>query len=64
MCIPAATASDNSGVPPTVTNDVGAQSKEFAVSSTPHEVKYTARDAAGLTATCTLQITVSGNNFS
>ncbi|CAH3025007.1 unnamed protein product [Porites evermanni] len=59
VCIPAATASDNSGVPPTVTNNVGAQSKEFAVSSTPHEVRYTARDAVGLTATCTLQITVS-----
>lgn len=59
VCIPKATASDNTGQQPTITNDVGAESKEFVVSSTPHEVKYTARDAAGLTATCTLQITVS-----
>lgn len=60
VCIPKASAVDNSGQPPTITNDAGAESKEFVVSSTPHEVKYTARDAAGLTATCTLHITVSG----
>jgi len=59
VCIPKASAVDNSGQPPTVTNDAGAESKEFVVSSAPHEVKYTARDAAGLTATCTLHITVS-----
>ena len=63
VCIPRATASDNTGQQPTITNDVGADSKEFVVSSTPHEVKYTARDAAGLTATCTLQITVSGKRL-
>ncbi|KAJ7392969.1 Coagulation factor 5/8 C-terminal domain, discoidin domain [Desmophyllum pertusum] len=36
-----------------------AKSKEFIVSSVPHEVRYTATDAAGLSASCTLQITVS-----
>lgn len=60
ICIPKASASDNSGQSPTITNDAGAESKEFAVSSVAHEVKYTATDAAGLTSTCTLQITVSG----
>ena len=64
ICIPKASASDNSGQPPTITNDAGAQSKEFAVSSVAHEVKYTATDAAGLTSTCTLQITVSGKGLS
>ncbi|XP_078371988.1 uncharacterized protein LOC144655582 isoform X3 [Oculina patagonica] len=59
VCIPRATATDNTGQPPSITNDVGADSKDFAVSSVPHQVKYTATDAAGLTATCTLQITVS-----
>ena len=59
--IPLAQASDNSGQQPTITNDAGGPRKDFAVSSTPHEVKYTATDAAGLTATCTLQVTVKGN---
>lgn len=63
VCIPQATAVDNTGQQPTITNDAGAQSKEFEVSSTPHNVKYTARDAAGLTATCTLQITVKGKKL-
>lgn len=63
VCIPSATAVDNTGVAPTITNDVGAESKEFVVSSTPHVVKYTARDAAGLSSSCTLQITVSGKKL-
>ncbi|XP_067039280.1 sushi, von Willebrand factor type A, EGF and pentraxin domain-containing protein 1-like isoform X1 [Acropora muricata] len=58
ISIPAASAVDNSGQQPTITNDAGAQSKDFVVSSTPHEVQYTARDSAGLTSTCTLLITV------
>ncbi|KAJ7392959.1 hypothetical protein OS493_008200 [Desmophyllum pertusum] len=59
VSIPKASATDNSGQLPTITNNAGAESKEFIVSSVPHEVRYTATDAAGLSASCTLQITVS-----
>ena len=63
ISIPAASAVDNSGQQPTITNNAGAQSKDFVVSSTPHEVQYTARDSAGLTSTCTLLITVLGEKL-
>ncbi|KAJ7348207.1 hypothetical protein OS493_039532, partial [Desmophyllum pertusum] len=59
VCIPKASATDNSDQLPTITNNAGAKSKYFIVSSVPHEVRYTATDAAGLSASCTLQITVS-----
>ena len=59
--IPNASATDNSGQQPQITNDAGASQKDFVVNSTPYEVKYTAIDAAGLTSTCALQITVKGN---
>ncbi|KAJ7392964.1 hypothetical protein OS493_008208, partial [Desmophyllum pertusum] len=59
VSIPKASATDNNGQLPTITNNAGAESKEFIVSSVPHEVIYTATDAAGLSASCTLQITVS-----
>ncbi|PFX18967.1 Sushi, von Willebrand factor type A, EGF and pentraxin domain-containing protein 1 [Stylophora pistillata] len=59
VCIPKATASDNSGQQPVITTSVGAGSKDFIAQSAPHEVVYTARDAAGLESRCTLQITVS-----
>ncbi|KAJ7392903.1 hypothetical protein OS493_008140 [Desmophyllum pertusum] len=59
VSIPKASATDNSDQLPTITNNAGAESKEFIVSSVPHEVRYTATDAAGLSASCTLQITVS-----
>lgn len=60
VCLPKAAASDNSGQQPTITTSVGAESKDFIAQSTPHQVVYTARDAAGLESKCTLQITVSG----
>ncbi|XP_068703053.1 sushi, von Willebrand factor type A, EGF and pentraxin domain-containing protein 1-like isoform X2 [Montipora foliosa] len=59
VCIPDAVAVDNSGQQPTISNNAGAQCKDFEVSGIPHEVRYTARDAAGLTSTCALQIRVS-----
>ncbi|XP_027046383.1 sushi, von Willebrand factor type A, EGF and pentraxin domain-containing protein 1-like isoform X1 [Pocillopora damicornis] len=59
VCLPKAAASDNSGQQPTITTSVGAESKDFIAQSTPHQVVYTARDAAGLESKCTLQITVS-----
>ncbi|KAJ7392907.1 hypothetical protein OS493_008144 [Desmophyllum pertusum] len=59
VSIPKASATDNNDQLPTITNNAGAESKEFIVSSVPHEVIYTATDAAGLSALCTLEITVS-----
>ncbi|KAJ7392910.1 hypothetical protein OS493_008148 [Desmophyllum pertusum] len=50
VSIPKASATDNSGQLPTITNNAGAKSKDFVVSSVPHEVRYTATDAAGLSA--------------
>ena len=63
VCIPDAVAVDNSGQQPTISNDAGAPCKDFEVSGIPHEVRYTARDAAGLTSTCALQIRVSGKKL-
>ena len=56
-------AKDNSGKTPTITTSIGKTQHQFSIQSKKHEVVYTARDEAGLTAQCTWFLTIKGESF-
>ena len=56
-------AKDNSGKTPTITTSIGKTQHQFSIQSKTHEVVYTARDEAGLTAQCTWFLTIKGESF-
>ena len=55
-------AQNNSGKAPTITTSIKQKQHKFQISHNVHEVVYTARDEAGLTAQCTWYLTIKGQS--